>query len=57
MLRTSVAAISFEEDYGRMLLAGGRPDDVARARRLLDDAVATYVDLGMDSFAAAAFAL
>ncbi len=34
-----------QEDYGRMLIENG---DEARGRSLVDQAVATYRDLGMD---------
>jgi DNA-binding SARP family transcriptional activator len=39
-------------EYARMLLARGRPGDFARAGDLLDDALAGYRELGMDSFVA-----
>jgi hypothetical protein len=41
-----------QEDYARMLLDRRETQDARRARSLLEDALATYVDLGMDSFAA-----
>jgi hypothetical protein len=42
-----------QSDYGRMLLARGRPGDEERGA-LLDEAVSTYRELGMDSWALAA---
>jgi hypothetical protein len=36
-----------QEDYARMLLVRGRPADRERPRVLLDDAAATYRELGM----------
>jgi tetratricopeptide (TPR) repeat protein len=46
-----------QEDYARMLLARDGPGDSVRARELIEQAVATYGDLGMDSYAARASAL
>lgn len=46
-----------QDDYARMLLARHRPGDRARALELLDEAVSTYEELGMDSWARAAAAL
>jgi hypothetical protein len=46
-----------QEDYARMLLDRRETQDARRARSLLEDALATYVDLGMDSFAARVRAL
>jgi hypothetical protein len=43
-----------QHDYARMLLARDRPGDGARARELLDRAVSTYRQLGMDSWIRAA---
>jgi hypothetical protein len=39
-------------DYARMLLGRGDANDSARARELIDAAVATYRELGMESYAA-----
>lgn len=36
-----------QEDYARMLFARGDPVDSERAKRLLDQAIATYRELGM----------
>jgi DNA-binding SARP family transcriptional activator len=41
-----------QEDYARMLLERGQPGDVARACELIDEALAAYRELGMDSRAA-----
>lgn len=41
-----------QDDYARMLLALGRPGDAETARGLLDQALATYRDLGMEGYAA-----
>ena len=41
-------------DYARMLLERDQPGDRERARELLAEAVSTYRDLGMDSWAEAA---
>jgi DNA-binding SARP family transcriptional activator len=46
-----------QEDYARMLLARGEPGTATRARSLLDHALATYAELGMDSSAEAAAAV
>jgi tetratricopeptide (TPR) repeat protein len=46
-----------QDDYAHMLLARHRPGDRARALELLDEAVSTYEELGMDSWARAAAAL
>jgi len=45
-----------QEDYARMLVARGRPDDRERARELLDAALATYREVGMEPYAARASA-
>ena len=37
-----------QEDYARMLLGSGRPTDREHAQQLLDYALATYVELGME---------
>jgi hypothetical protein len=44
-------------DYARMLLARDRPGDASRALELLDAAVASYRELGMESWARAAAGL
>jgi tetratricopeptide (TPR) repeat protein len=41
-----------QEDYARMLLERGLPGDAAKAGELMDDALAAYRELGMDSRAA-----
>ena len=46
-----------QHDYARMLLARDGPGDRERAQELLDQALATYRDLGMESYAASAGAL
>ncbi len=43
-----------QDDSARMLLACGRPGDTEAARGLLDQALATYRDLGMEGYAASA---
>jgi tetratricopeptide (TPR) repeat protein len=43
-----------QDDYARMLLARGRPGDYERALELLAEAVTTYQELGMESWAQAA---
>lgn len=40
-----------QEDYAKMLLARGKPADRVRARELLDQALAAYRELGMESYA------
>jgi tetratricopeptide (TPR) repeat protein len=40
-----------QEDYARMLLARSKPADRNMALRLLDDACASYRELGMDAWA------
>jgi DNA-binding SARP family transcriptional activator len=45
-----------QEDYARMLFARGDSKDAARARSLLNDALATYSELGMNPHAAVASA-
>jgi hypothetical protein len=44
-------------DYAQLLLARNGPRDRERLRELAEAAVATYRDLGMDSYAAQAYAL
>jgi hypothetical protein len=44
-------------DYARMLFAGGRPSDRQHVQELLDQALATYRKLGMNSYAASALTL
>jgi hypothetical protein len=46
-----------QEDFGRMLLARGEPGDLDKARDLVEQALATYRDLGMEPRAARASAL
>jgi DNA-binding SARP family transcriptional activator/tetratricopeptide (TPR) repeat protein len=46
-----------QADYARMLLARAARGDAERARTLLDQAGATYRELGMDAYAARASAL
>ena len=46
-----------QADYARMLLTRGEPDDRERAQELLDAAIATYRELGMESYAAQASTL
>ena len=46
-----------QHDLAAMLLARGEHGDDERARVLLDEAIATYAELGMDSWAARAQAL
>ncbi|MGE5273181.1 MAG: BTAD domain-containing putative transcriptional regulator [Verrucomicrobiota bacterium] len=46
-----------QEDFARMLLQRGDPGDPERARELLDRAVTTYGELGMEPHAARATAL
>jgi DNA-binding SARP family transcriptional activator len=46
-----------QEDYARMLLARDDPGDRERAHELLDAALATYCELGMETHAASASAL
>ena len=41
-----------QDDYARLLLALGRTGDAETARGLLDQALATYRDLGMEGYAA-----
>lgn len=43
-----------QDDYARMLLERAGPGDEERGRALLDEAVSTYRELGMDSWALAA---
>jgi uncharacterized protein HemY len=45
-----------QEDYARLLLARGSPGDRERAQELLDQALATYRELGMEPYAARASA-
>jgi DNA-binding SARP family transcriptional activator len=45
-----------QHDYARMLQAGGEPGDQERAGELLESAIATYRELGMDGWAAQASA-
>jgi DNA-binding SARP family transcriptional activator len=46
-----------QHDLAAMLLARGEPGDDKRARAQLDEAIRTYAELGMDSWAARAQAL
>lgn len=46
-----------QHDYARMLLDHGSPGDRERAYQLLDQALAIYRELGMESYAASAGAL
>src|SRR5581483_32321 len=46
-----------QHEYGWMLLARGGADDADRARVLLDEALASYRDLGMDAWASRAQAV
>jgi 5'-methylthioadenosine phosphorylase len=46
-----------QDDYARMLLVREEPGDRERAEELLADALATYRELGMESYAAKASAL
>ena len=46
-----------QEDYARMLLGQGGPEETERAVDLLAQALATYRELGMESYAARASAL
>jgi DNA-binding SARP family transcriptional activator len=46
-----------QEDYARLLLKRGQPRDRGRAGELIDDALATYRELGMGSRAASVSAL
>jgi tetratricopeptide (TPR) repeat protein len=46
-----------QHDYARMLLARNMPDDRREAKLLLDEALATYKELGMPAAAARASAL
>jgi DNA-binding SARP family transcriptional activator/tetratricopeptide (TPR) repeat protein len=46
-----------QADYARMLIARAARGDAERARALLDQAAATYRDVGMDAYAATASAL
>jgi len=46
-----------QQDYAQMLLARGRPGDREHARTLLDAALTTFRDLGMDGYTATAEAL
>jgi tetratricopeptide (TPR) repeat protein len=46
-----------QADYARMLLARNSPGDPDRARELVEQAVSTYRELGMDSYVAKASAL
>jgi tetratricopeptide (TPR) repeat protein len=41
-----------QEDYARMLVERGRPDDREKHRELLTEALKAYRELGMDAFAA-----
>jgi hypothetical protein len=43
-----------QNDYARMLLARDAPGDMGRALELLAEAVTTYQELGMESWAQAA---
>jgi tetratricopeptide (TPR) repeat protein len=43
-----------QHDYARMLLARDGPNDRERAQQALDQALATYRELGMESYAAKA---
>jgi tetratricopeptide (TPR) repeat protein len=45
------------EEYARVLLRRGKPDDAPRARALADAAITTYRELGMESYAARASSL
>jgi DNA-binding SARP family transcriptional activator len=45
------------EDYARMLIARAGPGDREHAQELLDQALTTYRELGMESYAASALAL
>jgi DNA-binding SARP family transcriptional activator/tetratricopeptide (TPR) repeat protein len=45
-----------QEDYARMLLARGKADDRSHAEKLLDEALAAYRELGMESYAGSASA-
>lgn len=46
-----------QNDYARMLLARDRPGDRERAQELLEQALATYRELGMESYAVKASAV
>jgi len=46
-----------QEDYARMLLGRDSPGEAERARELVEQALATYRELGMESYAARASAL
>ena len=46
-----------QEDYARMLLTRGDPGDADRARNLIEQALAMYRELGMETYAARASAL
>jgi tetratricopeptide (TPR) repeat protein len=46
-----------QEDYARMLLIRGDPGDADRARNLIEQALAMYRELGMQTYAARASAL
>src|SRR5919201_617242 len=46
-----------QHDYARMLLARGGPRDRDRAQEIIDEALASYRELGMQSYAARASAL
>lgn len=46
-----------QEDYGRMLLERDAPGDAGKASRLLEQALASYRELGMAAYAAKASAL
>jgi uncharacterized protein HemY len=45
-----------QHDYARMLLARGGPRDRDRAQEIIDEALASYRELGMQSYAARASA-
>jgi hypothetical protein len=45
-----------QEDFGRMPLACGEPGDLDKARDLVEQALATYRDVGMEPHAARASA-
>jgi hypothetical protein len=46
-----------QHDYARMLLQRDQPGDREQARALIAEALATYRELGMESWARAAAAL
>lgn len=46
-----------QDDYARMLLDRDRPGDRERAQELLNQALSTYCELGMESYATSVSAL